>query len=169
MQLPKRRSQMLRKQDDIGSVLLTSDAILRLKRDLDDLLKNQRPQAVADVSRYVQLGDLSENAEYQEAKSRMARIDGRIFSLQERLKRASVIDTRPNESGLIQLGSTVDLDVAGKRKTYQIVGPHETNPTRGRISHLSPLGLALIGHKAGQSVTVQAQEHEVVYNILEVR
>lgn len=169
MQIPKRRSQMLRRQDDAGAVLLTPDAISRLKRDLEDLIQNQRPRAVEDVSRYVQLGDLSENAEYQEAKSRMARIDGRIFSLQEKLKRASVINTAPDGSGRIQLGSTVELNVNGKYKTYQIVGPQETNPTRGRISHVSPLGSALLGRKAGESVPIKTEGGEVVYNILEVK
>lgn len=140
---------------------MTQLGIQRLKNTLEDLEHHQRPTAVKDVSEAVQKGDLSENAEYQEAKMRLARIDGRIFSLKERIKNAVVIPDA-GTSGKIQLGSTVLLYVNGHQREYQIVGPSETNPTKGRISHLSPLGAALLGRVAGETVAMNDAEYQIV-------
>ncbi len=170
MQLPKRKSTQLRqREDDRAADLLTPKALQRLKDEVARLESQDRPIAVEDVSRSVQLGDLSENAEYQEAKARLSRIDGRLFSLKERIKRAILISQTDDGSGRVHLGSTVVLDVEGREKVYQIVGPSEVNPTRGRISHLSPLGSALMQHTAGETVTVQTAEREVAYRIIEIR
>jgi len=161
MRLPVRRSQLLRTHDDApDSRLLTKDGIERLKRTLEELEKLQRPQAVKDVSEAVAKGDLSENAEYQEAKMRLSRIDSRIFSLQQRIKGAIPIEDSP--TGHVTMGSTVALDANGKRRVYQIVGPQETNPSRGRISHLSPLGSALMNHVVGDNVTVNDRSYQIV-------
>ncbi len=169
MRLPKRQSQLLRQQHEpTGPLHMTATALQRLKDEIERLQTHDRPQAVEDVSRSVQLGDLSENAEYQEAKSRLARIDGRLFSLQEKIKRAQLIQSNTSQNGQIQLGSTVTLKNGTEQKTYYIVGPHETNPERGRISHLSPLGSALVGHIIGDVVTVQTPSREIAYLILNV-
>lgn len=168
MQLPKRRSQMLSKKDDReGPYYLTAKGVRSLQADLEDLQKTQRPQAVEDVTRAHQLGDLSENADYQEAKFRLTRIDGRIFSIQQRLKRAVLI--QHDADGRIHLGSTVLLFVNGHQKTYHLVGPHETRPELGRISHVSPLGSALLNHAAGEQVVVHTPQGTTTYDIVEVR
>lgn len=169
MRVPKRQSQILKRQrdDETSPIHLTPKGIQRLKDDLHDLEKNQRPQAVEDVSRSVALGDLSENADYQEAKGRLSRIDGRIFGIRERLKRAVVIENEAD--GRVHLGSTVTLFANGHQTTYQIVGPHESNPSRGRISHVSPLGAALLDHAAGESVKIRTENGEVAYDIIEVQ
>lgn len=147
MRLPQRRSQMLVKHGP-ETDHLTPEAVERLKRTLHTLEKIDRPKIVEDLSHALTLGDFSENAEYQDAKARLARIDGRIFGLKERIKNAIVIER--GTSGAIQLGSTVRFNLAGKEKTYEILGPQEANPSRGKISHLSPLGAALIGKKIGE-------------------
>lgn len=168
MQLPTRKSQQLRQHqhdDERASDLLTPTALERLKETLTRLETVDRPTAVEDVSRSVQLGDLSENAEYQEAKSRLARTDGRIFSLKERIKRAILIQPSSDLSGRVHLGSTVTVEVDGTRKTYRLVGPSESNPAQGRISHLSPLGSALMNHIAGEQVTITLADHKVTYRI----
>ena len=160
---------MLRTYDDNDtSHHLTPEKMERLKMDLLDLEKTQRPLTVDDLSQALKKGDLSENAEYQDAKARLARIDGRVFSIKERLKNAIVIERGPSESGDVRIGSTVLLSVNGHQREYQILGSQETNPARGRISHLSPLGSALLGHAAGETVTVTAENGTTAYGIIRV-
>lgn len=127
---------------------LTPEALERLKRTLERLQKEERPKIVVDLSHALTLGDFSENAEYQDAKARLSRIDGRIFSLQERIRRAIVIEGGSSEQ--IGIGSTVAFVLAGKEKTYRIVGSQESDPSRGNISYHSPLGAVLIGKRVGQ-------------------
>jgi len=169
MQLPKRRSQMLLKRDDrVENNYLTPEGIERLKKTLHDLEKIQRPKIVEDLSFALSLGDFSENAEYQDAKHRLSKIDGRIFGMKERIKHAIPITQELHADGEIRLGSTVTVHVAGKQKTYQIVGPHETNPARGRISLLSPIGSALLHHVIGDEVPIQTPSGEILYQISDV-
>jgi len=170
MQVPTRKSDIFRKngrRDD--DRYLTAEAIERLRRELADIADNQRPKAVEDLTRAREMGDLSENAAYHEAKSRLARLDGRTFSLKERIKNAIVIEPGAEPGGRIGIGSTVTLTVNGNRRVYQILGSQETNPSSGRISHISPLGAALMGRAAGDEVTVKAQERQIVYRVEDVK
>ncbi|MEK7115984.1 MAG: transcription elongation factor GreA [Patescibacteria group bacterium] len=170
MRLPKRRAQILRTpQDEERSHELTLSAIRRLEHQLTHLVENERPSVVEDLSVAVQKGDLSENAEYQDARARLSRIDGRIFGLQERLKNAILINENAGQSGRAQIGSTVVLRVQGEEKTYQILGSQETNPSRGRISCLSPLGAALLDHVAHERITVNTPQGAIVYEIVDVK
>lgn len=138
-----------------------------MRRTLERLDTRDRPQAVEDVADARQKGDLSENAEYQEARARLSRIQSRIFTLREKLKRARVIQ-QPTD-GTIGLGSTVTLASGGNTATYRIVGPHEADILRNRISHLSPLGAAILNHKTGDRVTIRSENGEKEYDILDVR
>lgn len=153
------------RQDD---QFITAEAIERIKRTLDDLENRQRPQAVKDVSVAVQKGDLSENAEYHEARARLSRTDTRIFNLKEKLKNAVIIE-KGSGDGRIKIGSTVVLEVNGKQRTYEILGSLETDPAHNKISHQSPLGSALLNHVAGETVTVQTPSGEVTYTIIEIQ
>ena len=171
MQIPKRRAELLRtyaEQDE--PYLVTAGAVERLKRDLENLEKHERPGVVQDLSVALQKGDLSENAEYKDAKARLSRIDSRVFSIKERLKRVVLIEEGANTDGLVRLGSIVVVEGSSRhRTTYQLVGPHEANPTKGRISHLSPLGSALLDHRAGESVLFKSPAGgEVNYTIIEI-
>ncbi|MFA4954707.1 MAG: transcription elongation factor GreA [Patescibacteria group bacterium] len=168
MQLPKRRSQTLKKQEERDNYL-TPDKIERLKRDLIQLQKVERPKTVEDLSNALKLGDFSENAEYQDAKARLARIDGRVFSLKERIKNAIPIEYDPASKGTVQIGSSVVMESAGRKLTYEIVGSQESDPSRGRISRHSPLGQILLGHVAGDVVSVATEQGDREYRILEVR
>ena len=153
------------KSDD----LLTEAAIARLRRTLEELQTVDRPRAVEDLSRAREMGDLSENAAYSEAKGRLMRIDGRVFSIKERLKNAIVIKKGADPEGRVRVGATVVVTVNGNRREYEILGSQETNPSKGRISHQSPVGKALMGKRAGESVAVKAQDREITYKIEEVR
>jgi len=151
MRLPQRRSQMMVKHGP-ETDHLTEESVNRLKKTLYELENVERPKIVVDLAHAITLGDFSENAEYQDAKARLARIDGRIFGMKERIKNAIVIASGSSD-GMVGLGSTVDVIMNGKQKTYRILGPQEADPSKGRISHLSPLGSALMGKSAGDIVS----------------
>jgi transcription elongation GreA/GreB family factor len=167
MRIPMRRSQQLKKHDDSGDVHLTTEGLRRLHDEIRRL-EGQKPQAIEDVVRTGQFGDFSENAEYQEAKFRLRRIDARIFQLKERLKRVRVIE-KPKEDGTVQIGSRVTVEANEKQTAYEIVGPNEANPSRGRVSYLSPLGAALLGHEVGDEVKMRTEDRERIYRILEIQ
>ena len=166
MQLPKRRSQQQRPDDGDAVIYLTEDGLRRLKDQMDRLKKFDEPTAIKDVSEAVQKGDLSENAEYQEARARLTRIQNRLVHLEDRLHRVVLIQSgEGNEE--IQIGSTVVVETEhGVRKTFEIVGPNETNPARGRISYLSPIGAALMKHRKSDEVTIEIGGKQVMYRVI---
>lgn len=169
MQIPRRRAQILKKRDEEGAEYVTAAGLDRMKREQKRLL-TERPEAIEEVKRLAALGDFSENVEYQEAKHRLRRINDRIESLKDRIMRAKIIHEEPSASGRIRLGSTVILKTGdGPQKVFRIVGPQETDPSHGRISHLSPLGRALIDHNVGDTVAVKTDRGEIEYRIIDVR
>ncbi len=168
MRLPTRRWEKLKNREDETAVIyLTPAGKQRLEREVDDLEHVQQRQAAEDVARTGAMGDLSENAEYQEAKHRLARIHGRIFSIKDRLRRVVLIQKQAG--GVIALGSTVTLEVNGKERIYELVGSSEVNPSRGRISHVSPLGQTLLGHKEKDIVILTTENGEMTYLIKSVQ
>lgn len=116
-------------------------------------LKKARPEAAAEVKRLAEMGDFSENAAYQLAKGRLRGLNQKLMETEDHLKHAKIIPTAGG-TGVVQLGSTVTVDQDGKQQTYRILGPTEANPSKGIISHLSPLGAALMGKRAGDVVEV---------------
>lgn len=168
MQVPKRKSQENRKHDNEGDQYLSADMVVHLKSELERLTTTDRKKAVEDLSVAQAMGDLSENAAYQEAKSRLGSIDGRVFSLKERLKHAIIIDHRANVDGMARIGSTVIVRFKDIERSFEITGSQETSPGRGRISFHSPVGAALMGHKAGDTVTFTVNDQPVSYEILKV-
>jgi len=147
--------------------LLTQDKVDELKAKLEKLKKFSQPRATAEVSRLAELGDFSENAEYQLAKGRLRGINYEILRLNAQLNQAEVI-TRPLQADTVQVGHTVTVEVDHKQKTYQILGSVETNPHKGIISHNSPLGAALMDHAVGDTVHVKLADREVEYKILKI-
>lgn len=149
MQIPKRRGETQRQAlQPEPDRYLTPQAIQRLRDELGRLEKTERPAAAAEVRRAGEMGDFSENAGYQAAKAHLRRVNARILSLQEKLKYAIPI-AHGSDDGLVRIGSTVEIEAGGKAVTYAILGSQESDPSRGRISYLSPLGSALIGKRAG--------------------
>ncbi|MFA4845899.1 MAG: GreA/GreB family elongation factor [Patescibacteria group bacterium] len=168
MRLPTRRAQKLKIDPEADEPLyLTQDGLDRLHRVLERVEKVDLPQAIADVTETGQFGDFSENAEYQEAKGRMRRYHDQITSIKERLKKIVVIDKTVSHQS-VQLGSTVVLETGGKTKTFEIVGPQETDPLRGRLSFKSPLGAKLINRTVGEEVQVPTGTSQSTYRIIEI-
>ena len=169
MQVPKRRSQERRKYGGPADDFLTPSAIRKIEDDLRRLEKVSRPRALEDLTRTREMGDLSENAGYSEAKGRLMKIDSLIFEMKEKLKHAVVIRPGADSEGRARIGSTIVVRVNGKEKAYELTGSQETDPTAGRISHVSPLGRALLGKKAGDEAAVKGPAKTVTYRIIAVR
>lgn len=171
MQIPKRRAQMLRTyamNDKIRYV--TAEGLEKLKVELHELKTVKQRELAERLDSARQLGDLSENAEYQEAKLQLGQVQTRMLQIGELLKTAVVIEHGADgEGGEIRVGSTVIADVRGKEKTYEIVGSNEADPLTGRISNESPIGSALLGHKKGDEVKVETPGGTSLYKILDVK
>jgi len=147
--------------------LLTEDKFLELEKKLDKLMNYGRPRAAAEVSRLAELGDFSENAEYQNAKGRLRWINQNIIDIENQLKHAVIIAPQ-KQTRTVQLGHKVTVACGGKQKTYLILGSSETDPEKGIISHGSPIGAALIGRGAGETVRIKLAGREVEYKIIKI-
>jgi len=168
MQIPKRRSSLHRKHQERDDHLSAS-AISRIQKTIQTIEDFERPKAVEELTSAREMGDLSENAAYSEAKARLARLDGKIFSLKERLKHAVVIRPGADANGAARIGSVVTVEINGARRSYEITGSLETDPAAGRVSHLSPVGKALLAKKPGDTATVKAASGKSVeYKIIDV-
>lgn len=144
---------------------LTEEKFRELENKLGRMLK-ARPPLIEEVKFHALNGDFSENAAYQIAKGRLRGLNQRILELEDHLKRAVII--RPKNSGWVEIGHLVTVLVRGKEKTYEILGSTETNPDKGIISHSSPLGSALLGHKIGNRVKVRLADKEIEYEIIKI-
>lgn len=149
MQLPKRKPGKY-SQLPIDNAM-TKAKYEELIRELDKL-KKKRPQAAQEVARLAELGDFSENVEYQLAKRRLRGINSWILKLEYQIDHADIIEADNN--GSIQLGSKVTIKTPTGERTYTILGASEADPGKGIISHQSPLGSALLGHRVGDVVEV---------------
>jgi transcription elongation factor GreA len=167
MQIKDRDAAAARRQDT-GPVYLSQEGLARLEHQLARL-KREFPELSAEVARTAAYGDRSDNAEYKDAKGRLRRAQYRILEIQDELKRIIVIPTGSSTTGTVQMGSTVIVEINGAKKTFEILGPRETNPLDGRISFQSPLGAALIGHKAGDTVSVATANGMREYRIVEIK
>jgi transcription elongation factor GreA len=144
---------------------LTSEKFSELQKELD-FLKVERRKEIAEHLEYAKkLGDLSENAEYHQAREDQAEVEGRIGKIESLLKNAVMIGVGGTE--VITIGSTFRLLKEGDNKSYlyTIVGSEEADMALGKISNLSPLGSALLGHKKGDKVAVNTPKGKIVYTI----
>ena len=134
-------------------VLLTAGGLEKLKRDLERA-QARRIEAFERMKEAAQPGDIEDNPELEQAKEEVARLNERIWELEEMIGRAQIIEDK--NSGVVEPGSTIEVeDEEGERTVYQLVGAVEADPSTGRISVESPVGRALVGKRAGDSVTVE--------------
>ena len=139
-------------------VILTKEGKEELEKRLEYLKVEKRAEITERIKTAREFGDLSENAEYDAAKNEQAMIEGEIIEIENKLKHAVIIKDNANKKGTVSLGSKVDFidEEDGKLVTYEIVGTTEADVEAGRISNESPVGNALLGRKAGDTVTVKA-------------
>ena len=146
---------------------MTQEKYDELKKKLDFWLKIKRPQEAEEVKRLALMGDFSENVGYQIAKGRLRGLNQGIIELEKLLGRVEIIGN-PTNSETVVVGSEVIIESKGKEKKYKILGSPETNPSAGIISHVSPLGSALIGKKVGEEFEFGAEGKERIYKIIKI-
>ena len=159
--------------DTSNSVFLTKQGINELKKELKELTGKKRPSLVKRVARARDFGDLSENAEYSNAREELSFVEGRISEMEEVLSKAKLIKEEKNTAGkgkqkIIALGSKVTVNINDQKHVFNVVGEWEADPTNKKISHSSPLGKALIGKKIGDKVEVEAPAGKILYKVVEI-
>ena len=137
--------------------ILTAQGAADLRKELDDLITVKRPALAAQLKEAISQGDLSENADYIDAKEQQGFLEGRIQYLENLLRSAVIIDEDEiSDLTEVQPGTTVTIQSKGDPpETYQIVGAAEADPRNGKISNESPMGSALLGRRKGEKVRVQ--------------
>ena len=145
---------------------MTDKKYQELKNKLEKILKHTRPPLIEEVKRLALMGDFSDNAAYSIAKGRLRGLNQKIIEIEDLLKRAVII--KKSNTSYVDLGCFVTIETDGKKSKYQILGSTETNPTKGVISHNSPIGALLMGKKAGDEVKVKTKNGEKIYKILEI-
>ena len=146
---------------------LSKDGLDKLRLELDDMLSVKRPEVAQRIHDAKEHGDLSENAEYEDAKNEQAFVEGRIQTLEALIKNATLIDEH-HSNDHVQIGSTVKVASDDGEESFTIVGSAEAKPTEGRISNESPVGRALLGKKKGENVTVTVPAGELAYKIVSI-
>ncbi|HLH64944.1 MAG TPA: transcription elongation factor GreA [Solirubrobacteraceae bacterium] len=142
-------------------VILTQEGLANLKAELEQLSTVRRREVAARIKEAREFGDITENAEYDDAKNEQAMLEARIAALEEKLRSARVVDASEVGTDVVRVGSIVHVkDEAGKSTKYTIVGSAEANPSEAKLSNESPVGKALLGHKRGEEVTVSTPRGE---------
>jgi transcription elongation factor GreA len=134
---------------------ITPEGLKKLEEEIEHLSTVRRREVSERIREARDFGDISENAEYDDAKNEQAMLETKIANLEEKLRSATVIDAGDINTDVVGIGSSVEVEDSGKSATYTIVGSSEANPAERKLSNESPVGKALIGAKAGQTVTVQ--------------
>jgi transcription elongation factor GreA len=148
---------------------VSDEAYKRMKAEYEDLLKRKRPELAKRIQEAKELGDLSENSEYEEARTAQSFLEGRIEELGDLIRRATPI--RNHRLDVITIGATVDVEDLSKKtkKSFTIVGIEEADPLAGRISNISPLGKILLGKCEGAAVKLKTPKGEITYKILKIK
>jgi transcription elongation factor GreA len=151
-------------------VPMTKEGYAKLKAELDRIVKVERGKNIKDIEEARAHGDLSENAEYHAAKERQGHLDAKKRELEHKLAHAQIIDVSKLTNEKVVFGATVTLTDtdSGELRKYTLVGQEEADFKKGKISVQSPVGKALIGHKAGDTVTIKTPAKIVEYEIQEI-
>ena len=151
--------------------VLTPEGLKELKAKIDYLSGDRRREVAERIKEAREFGDISENAEYDDAKNEQAMLEHKIAQLEERLAHARVIDTADVDTSVVSVGSVVRLRDVDAKETleYHIVGSAEANPAENKLSNESPVGKAIIGKKKGETVEVAAPRGSMKFKILEIK
>ena len=147
---------------------LTKERLEELKKELAHLKTTRRFEVADRLKRAKELGDLSENAEYVEAREEQSTVETRIFELEDMVKNAVIITHEGGKHEVVTIGSTVLVEKDGKQTKFTIVGSNETKPEDGFISNESPLGKAFLGKAPGEAVTITTPGGAVAYTIIKI-
>lgn len=147
---------------------LTADSLSTLQAEYDKLNNKTIPEIAKRIDEAKQQGDLSENAEYHQAREDMSWARSRVTELDQILQNAKIF-VKSEDSKVVSVGSTVTIEISGKEKEYTIVGPQEVDVAKGYISNESPLGNALVGAKVGEKVEVVSPAGKQIYKINKIK
>lgn len=145
--------------------LLTSEGLAKLNDELKHLINDKRKEVIERIREAAAHGDLSENADYAQAREEQSFIEGRIQEIEDVIKNAEIITTTSHGSS-VTIGSTVVIKTAGAQKKYTIVGSNEANPKEGKISNESLVGKSLLGRKVNEKFKIATPAGEMDYEIV---
>ena len=149
--------------------VITPEGLAKLKEEIEYLSTTKRREVAERIKEAREFGDISENAEYDDAKNEQARLEAQISQLEEKLRSATVVDASDLDTHVVQVGSVVHVkDEAGKSTKYTIVGSAEAQPAQMKLSNESPVGKALLGRKRGEEVKVVTPRGERVLKITKI-
>ena len=152
-----------------GKSYLTAEGAERLQLELENLKGPARRQLSERLRAAIEMGDLSENADYISAKEDQGFLEGRIIELESILRNTIIIDDMEQDLEKVGIGDHVTIQEEDyPEETYHLVGPKEADPRKGKISHESPIGKALMGHQVGETVTAEIPNGKIVLKILKI-
>lgn len=150
-------------------IYLTAEGAEKLKTELAELKGPRRTEMAQRLRSAIQMGDLSENADYHKAKEDQGFLEGRIKELEYLLHNATIVDVSEVSRDSVQVGTCVTIQEEGEDpETYQMVGASEADPRNGRISNESPIGAALFGKKIGETAIAQTPGGQIKFKILKI-
>ena len=147
---------------------ISRDGLDKLRHELEEMVSVRRPEIAQRIHDAKEHGDLTENAEYEDAKNEQAFVEGRIQMLEALIKNATIIDEH-HSTEHVQIGSTVSVDSPDGAEVFTIVGSAEASPREGKISNESPVGRALLGKRRGEKVLVRVPAGDFTYKIVGIR
>jgi transcription elongation factor GreA len=171
---PKGRENEAReraRRPDLKEVILTPEGLEKLKQEIEHLSTTKRREVAERIRTARDFGDITENAEYDDAKNEQAMLEHKIAQLEERLAHARVIESGEVDTSVVSVGAKVRLKDVDANQTveYTIVGSAEANPAERKLSNESPVGRAIIGKKKGETVEVSAPRGSLKYKILDIK
>ena len=153
-----------------NKTVVSVEGMKKLEEELQYLTTVRRAEVAEQISVARGFGDLSENAEYDEAKNEQSRLEMEIAELEAAIRTAIVIDDENVSTDSVNVGTNVRVEYVddGDTEDYALVGAHESDPMNNRISNECPVGAALLGHKVGETVTVESPDGPILLKILEI-
>jgi transcription elongation factor GreA len=152
--------------DKKDAVYITKEGLKKLKSELAVLVDEKRPEIAKKIKEAREMGDISENSAYDDARQEQAFIEGRIEELEEIIKNAVIREVKAKDS--VDVGAKVVVHIEGDEEEFHIVGATEADPLNRKISHESPLGSALLGKKVGEKIKVEAPVGDLTYTVLKI-
>jgi len=153
---------------DAEKIMITAEGYLDLENELNELKNVRRPQIIQAIKEARALGDLSENADYDAARDEQAQVEGRIKELEYKIEHCEIIENKKKNT--VSLGSKVVIEYDdGESDEYMIVGSLEADPFNNRISNESPIGIAVMGKKQGEKVSVESPNGSYEVTIKEIK
>ncbi len=151
-----------------GLMYISQEGLEELKKELAMRTRQTRREIAETISVAKELGDLSENFEYQDAKEQQSLNEARILQIENMIREAVIVEESTGNNQII-LGCSFSAFVSNQEKTYSLVGSAEADPLLGKISNESPLGMALLGHRVGETVEVKTPGGLIHYKIISIK